>query len=120
PPMIAAAAEKAIDLIVSEKNLREKLWANTALFREGLNQLGFIIKPGIHPIIPILIGDPLQTKEMSRALFETDIYAVAFSYPVVPESQDRIRVQISAAHSKADLVAALEKFGTIGKRLGLI
>ncbi|VAX28356.1 2-amino-3-ketobutyrate coenzyme A ligase [hydrothermal vent metagenome] len=120
PPMIAAAAEKAIDLIVSEKNLREKLWENTALFREGLNQLGFIIKPGIHPIIPILIGDPLQTKEMSRALFEADIYAVAFSYPVVPEGQDRIRVQISAAHSKEDLVATLEKFGTIGKRLGLI
>ncbi len=120
PPMIAAAAKKAIDLISSKSMLREKLWENTAFFREGLNQRGFIIKRGIHPIIPILIGDPVQAKKMSQALFDAGIYAVAFSYPVVPEGCDRIRVQISAAHSKEDLTFALEKLETIGKKLELI
>lgn len=120
PPMIAAAAKKAIDLVSSTPLLREKLGQNTAFFREGLQKRGFIIKAGIHPIIPILIGDPVQAKEMSQALFDAGIYAVAFSYPVVPEGQDRIRVQISAAHSKNDLTFALEKFEMIGKKLDLI
>lgn len=120
PPMIAATAEKAIDLLVSEKGLREQLWENTAFFRKGLQQAGFIIKHGIHPIIPILIGDPRQAKAMSHALLEAGIYAVAFSYPVVPKGQDRIRVQISAAHSRENLVFALKQFEAAGKEVGIL
>jgi len=120
PPMIAAAAKKAFDLVTGSKALRTRLWENTAFFREGLEQFGFIVKRGIHPIIPILIGDPVQAKEMSQALFEAGIYAVAFSYPVVPQGQDRIRVQMSAAHSREDLVFALDTFEAVGKKIGVI
>ena len=120
PPMIATAAKKAIDLIASAPELRNRLLENTAFFRKGLQALGFIIKPGIHPIIPILIGDPVQTQEMSRVLFKAGIYAVAFSYPVVPKGQDRIRVQISAAHSREDLKFALQQFENAGKSVGIL
>lgn len=120
PPMIAAAAEKAFERVAAGADLRTRLWENTAFFREGLTRLGFVIKPGIHPIIPILIGDPVLAQRMSQCLFEACVYAVAFSYPVVPVGQDRIRVQLSAAHTKADLASALEQFEAAGFAVGVL
>ncbi|MEK7871721.1 MAG: glycine C-acetyltransferase [Nitrospirota bacterium] len=120
PPMTAAAALAAFDLIEKRPDLRVRLWENTQFFRKALTEAGFRIRPGFHPILPVLIGDPVRAKEMAQRLFEEGIYVVAFSYPVVPIGEDRIRVQLSAAHTKADLEFALEKFIKIGKEMGII
>lgn len=120
PPVITAAAEKAFELVEEGDDLRVRLRENTAFFRERLIKIGFVIKRGIHPIIPLMIGEPDLANQMSRALFESGIYTVAFSFPLVPQGQDLIRIQISAAHLKSDLAKALEKFEVIGKSLGII
>ncbi|MFQ5781051.1 MAG: glycine C-acetyltransferase, partial [Nitrospiria bacterium] len=100
PPMIASAALAAFDLMERETDLRGRLWTNTQFFRKGITEIGLQIKPGIHPIIPVLIGDPILAKQMAKRLLEEGIYVVPFSYPVVPKGEDRIRVQISAAHTE--------------------
>lgn len=120
PPLIAAAALVAFDLIEQRPDLRGHLWENTQFFRKGLMEVGFKIRSGFHPIVPVLIGDTIKAKEMARRLFEEGIYVVPFSYPVVPMGEDRIRVQLSAAHTKVDLEFALDKFKEVAKEMGII
>lgn len=120
PPMIVAAAQTAFERIAAGSDLRNRLWRNTRFFRTELTRIGFRIKAGSHPIIPVLLGDPMLAREMASDLFEKGIYTVPFSYPVVPRGEDRIRIQITAAHIKKDLSDALEKFKAVGHQLNIL
>ncbi|MCE1164895.1 MAG: glycine C-acetyltransferase [Bacteroidetes bacterium] len=119
-PNIAAAAIKAFDLIRSSGNLLKKLEDNTALFRSNMKKLGFDIIDSVHPIVPVLFrkfeNDAQLATQMSKDLYDEGIYAVGFSYPVVPKGQARIRVQISAAHDKAHIERAIKAFEKVGKK----
>ena len=123
-PSITAAAIKAFDLIDHHPELREKLRENTQLFRKSMVERGFTIITGIHPIVPILLGhfkdDAKLAQQMAAELFEEGIYVVGFSFPVVPKGEARIRVQISAAHSTAQINTAIEAFTRVGRRLKVI
>lgn len=118
-PMITAASIRALDLLAGSTELRDKLMANTRQFREGLTALGFQIKPGEHPIIPIMLGDAVLAHKMAACLLEKGVYVVGFFYPVVPQGQARIRVQISAGHSHADLDFALQMFAEVKQEFKL-
>ncbi len=120
PPAMAAAALKAIDLSEHGSDLRLRLQYNAGLFRDGLQELGFDLVPGEHAIIPVMIGDAKRAKAISARLLEEGVLAVAFSYPVVPEGKARIRVQMSAAHTREQLQRALEAFAKAGRAEGLI
>jgi glycine C-acetyltransferase len=120
PPTVVAGAMKALDLLVESTNLRDKLERNTLYFREKILQAGFRIKPGVHPIVPIMLGDARLASQMADKLLEKGIYVIGFSYPVVPKGQARIRVQISAAHEPEHLEKAIEAFTATGKELGVI
>ncbi len=119
-PPIVAAALKTLDLLESSGDARKTLEENTAYFRQRITQAGFTIKPGTHPIVPIMLGDARLAQEMAAKLLDDGVYAVGFFYPVVPKGQARIRVQISAAHSRKDLEFALEKFIKVGRDLNII
>ncbi len=119
-PPIVSAALKTIDLLKESKSAKEKLESNTIFFREQIDKAGFTIKPGTHPIVPIMLGDAKLAQEMAAMLLNEGVYAVGFFYPVVPKGQARIRVQISAAHSRDDMAFALEKFIKVGKELNVI
>ena len=109
-PSIIAASLKVLELLKSSTHLRDKLEDNTKYFREGITKAGLNIKPGIHPIVPIMIGDASLSQKMAARLLEKGVYVIGFVYPVVPKGTARIRVQISAAHSKEDLDFAIAKF----------
>ena len=109
-PAIVAASLKVLDLLQESGELRERLKENTRFFREQMTALGFSILPGEHPIVPIMIGDAARATQMADALLKKDIYVIGFSYPVVPQGKARIRVQISAAHTRADLEFAVKSF----------
>ncbi len=119
-PPIVAAALKTLDLLDRSDEARQRLESNTKFFREGISQAGFSIKPGSHPIVPIMLGDAKLAQAMATGLLEQGVYAVGFFYPVVPKGEARIRVQISAAHTTEDLKFALEKFIQVGKELKVI
>jgi glycine C-acetyltransferase len=119
-PSIVATGIKVLDMIGRASDLRRRLEENTAYFREEIAKLGFDVKPGSHPIVPIMLYDAKKAAVMAERLLEEGVYVIAFSYPVVPRDQARIRVQISAAHSKEDLAFALQKFAKIGRELGAI
>jgi glycine C-acetyltransferase len=119
PPIIAAAL-KTLDLLDRSSDARKRLEANTKLFRDHITKAGFSIKPGSHPIVPIMLGDAKLAQEMAAGLLDEGVYAVGFFYPVVPKGLARIRVQISAAHTEGDLAFALGKFIKVGKELGVI
>ncbi|MEX1327823.1 MAG: glycine C-acetyltransferase [Desulfobacterales bacterium] len=119
-PPIVSAALKTIDLLKESKSAKEKLESNTIFFREQIAKAGFTIKPGTHPIVPIMLGDAKLAQAMAAMLLKEGVYAVGFFYPVVPKGQARIRVQISAAHSRKDMEFALEKFVKVGKELKVI
>ena len=119
-PPIVMGALKALDLVEGNPGLRETLHENTRYFRSALEALGFDIIAGTHPIVPIMIGDELKTVEMARAANERGIYVVGFSFPVVPRGEARIRVQLSAAHTRHQLDTALSVFEDAGRELGLI
>lgn len=119
-PPIVAAATVAINLLQRAEDLRRRLRENTIYFRREISAKGFRIKEGSTPIIPIMVGDPKLAQKMATDLLGEGIYAIAFSYPVVPRGQDRIRVQISAAHTREHLDRAVEAFAKVGKRLGII
>jgi glycine C-acetyltransferase len=110
PPMIAAATLKAIELLTASTELRDRLEENTGYFRKSIAGLGFEIKPGSHPIVPIMLGDARLAQQMAACLLDKGIYVIGFCYPVVPMGQARIRVQLSALHSRKDLDFALEQF----------
>ncbi|GAA2567512.1 MULTISPECIES: glycine C-acetyltransferase [Streptomyces] len=109
-PVIAAASLKVLDLLESADDLRVRLAENTALFRRRMTEEGFDILPGDHAIAPVMIGDAARAGRMAELLLERGVYVIGFSYPVVPQGQARIRVQLSAAHSTADVNRAVDAF----------
>ncbi len=119
-PVIAATSIKVLDMLEESADLRDKLHANAARFRTGIEDLGFTTVPGEHPIIPVMLGDARLASEMADKLLERGIYVIGFSFPVVPQGKARIRTQMSAAHSDADIDRALEAFGAVGKELGIV
>src|SRR5881296_258848 len=118
-PPIVAASLKVLELLSESTALRDTLETNTRFFREGLTMLGFNILPGTHPIVPIMLGDAALATKVADAMLKKGVYVIGFSYPVVPKGKARIRTQISAAHSRADLEFALERFGEVKAELGL-
>ncbi|MCC7092928.1 MAG: glycine C-acetyltransferase [Ignavibacteriaceae bacterium] len=118
-PSIVAASLKVLEMLSSTTHLRDKLEENTKYFREKIKSAGFEIKDGIHPIVPIMLGDAVLSQKMAARLLEKGIYVIGFFYPVVPKGTARIRVQISAAHSKDDLDFAVEKFVEVKKEIGI-
>jgi glycine C-acetyltransferase len=118
-PSIVAASLKVLEMLSSTTHLRDKLEENTKYFREKIKAAGFKIKEGIHPIVPIMLGDAVLSQKMAARLLEKGIYVIGFFYPVVPKGTARIRVQISAAHSKKDLDFAVEKFSEVKKEMGI-
>jgi glycine C-acetyltransferase len=120
PPVIAAGALRAFDLVARGETLREQLHGNARFFRAELTRLGFRLVPGEHPIIPVMLGEAARAASMAEALLKEEVYVVGFSYPVVPHGQARIRVQMSAAHTKAQLEQAVAAFAKVGRSLGVI
>jgi glycine C-acetyltransferase len=118
-PVIASVSIAVLDLLEHQADLREKLRANTKFFREQIGQLGLKVLPGEHPIVPVILGDAALASRMADRLLERGVYVIGFSYPVVPMGQARIRVQISAAHSRADLEVALQAFAAVKQELGI-
>jgi glycine C-acetyltransferase len=119
-PMIVEASLAVVRMLGSTTTLRDKLEANTRQFRTGIAAAGFQIKPGEAPIVPIMLGDARLAGQFADALLGEGIYVIGFSYPVVPQGQARIRVQLSAAHSTEQIDRALAAFTKIGKQLGVI
>ena len=119
-PSIAGASIAVFDLLSQTTTLRDTLEENTQYFREKITAAGFDIKPGTHPIVPIMLYDAVVSQKMAEKLLEKGIYVIGFYYPVVPKGQARIRVQISAAHTSAHLDHAIEAFIEVGKELGVI
>ena len=119
-PAIAAATLKCLEMLSASSDLREKLRENTKFFRAKMTELGFNIRPGVHPIVPVMIGDAALAARAADQLLEKGIYVIGFSYPVVPKGEARIRVQLSAAHERADLEKAVAAFAEVGRGLGLI
>ena len=119
-PVITGAAIAVFDLLSSTTELRDKVMNNALYFREGMTKAGFNIKPGIHPIVPVMLYDAKLSQAMADKLLQEGIYVIGFFYPVVPKEQARIRVQISAAHSKAHLDKAIAAFTKVGKELKVI
>jgi glycine C-acetyltransferase len=119
-PAIAAASLKVFDLIEHGDGLRKKLTDNAARFRSSMTKLGFTLAGADHPIIPVMLGDAALAQAMAQKMLERGIYVVGFSFPVVPKGQARIRTQMSAAHSSADIDRAVAAFGEVGKELGVI
>lgn len=119
-PVIAFGSIKALELVSQSQDLLKKLKENTKYFREKITEAGFDIRKGIHPIVPIMLGEAKLAVNISRELLEEGIYVIGFSYPVVPKGQARIRVQISAAHQPDDLDKAITAFIKIGKKYKVI
>ena len=119
-PSITGASIAVFDILSQTTELRDTLEANTTYFREKITTAGFDIKPGTHPIIPIMLYDAVVSQKMAEKLLERGIYVIGFYYPVVAKGQARIRVQISAAHTRAHLDQAIQAFIEVGKELGVI
>ena len=120
PPPVAAGAMQALALVEAGDDLRARLRANAAFLRAELTGLGFRLVAGDHPIIPVMLGDAPLAASMADRLLEEGVYVVGFSYPVVPEGQARIRVQMSAAHTREELERAVAAFAKVGRALGVI
>src|SRR6266498_777874 len=118
-PPIVAASLKVLELLIESTALRDKLEGNTKFFRDGMAGLGFDIVPGMHPIVPIMLGDAALATKVADAMLKKGVYVIGFSYPVVPKGKARIRTQISAAHSPEDLKFALDQFGEVKAELRL-
>ncbi|WP_028202808.1 glycine C-acetyltransferase [Paraburkholderia nodosa] len=121
-PSIAAATLAVLELIASDEGaqLRRRVRENGAQFRREMSALGFTLVPGEHPIIPVMLGDAQVASKMADALLHEGVYVIGFSYPVVPKGRARIRTQMSAAHTSAQIGRAVEAFAHVGKRLGVI
>jgi glycine C-acetyltransferase len=119
PPVVIGTL-KALDLLEADTSLVRKLADSTSYFRFEMEARGFKIEPGVHPIVPIMLGDEKRTVEMARQMNEKGIFVVGFSYPVVPKGQARIRVQISAAHSREQLERAVRTFTEVGEELDIV
>ncbi|MBV6425231.1 MAG: 2-amino-3-ketobutyrate coenzyme A ligase [Steroidobacteraceae bacterium] len=117
PPVVAAVSVRVLDLIESAPELRERLHGNARHFRSGLEAAGFTLKPGVHPIIPVMIGDAARATRMADLLLERGIYVIGFSFPVVPRGEARIRTQMTAAHTTAQLDRAIAAFSEVAAQL---
>ena len=120
PPMVSMAAIKALDLVANSRDLRDRLHANAKQLRGALEMGGFTIKPGQHPILPVMLGDAALASRLADRLLERGIYVVGFSFPVVPQGQARIRIQVSAAHTADQLERAARAFCEMGRELGIV
>jgi glycine C-acetyltransferase len=119
-PSIVGASIAVLDMLSSTTHLRDQLEFNTKYFRENMTAAGFDIKPGEHPIVPIMLYDAVIAQKFAAALLEEGVYVIGFFYPVVPKGQARIRVQLSAAHTKDHLDRAIAAFTKVGKALQVI
>ena len=119
-PAIAGASIAVLDLLEASTALRDKLEDNTQFFRRAIAEAGFDIKPGEHPIVPIMVYDAVKAQQLAARLLELGVYVVGFFFPVVPKGQARIRVQMSAVHERHHLEAAVAAFAQAGRELGLI
>ena len=119
-PCIVAGSIAVLDLLETSNALREKLEVNTRFFREAIQAAGFDVKPGSHPIIPIMVYDAAVAQQLASRLLELGIYVVGFFFPVVPKGQARIRVQISALHERLHLEAAVKAFVQAGRELEIL
>ena len=116
PPVVVAAAIAVLDLLSETTELRDKLEANTKRFREGMTAAGFDIRPGVHPIVPIMLYNAKLAQDVARDLYDEGIYVIGFYFPVVAKGQARIRVQLSAAHETHHIDKAIEAFTKVGKK----
>jgi glycine C-acetyltransferase len=116
-PPIVAACLKALEMLTASTELRDKLEANTKYFREAITKAGLTIKPGIHPIVPIMIGDAAKSQKFAARMLDNGVYVIGFFYPVVPHGTARVRVQVSAAHSREDLEFAVKAFAETNEEL---
>jgi glycine C-acetyltransferase len=116
-PPIVAAVLRALELLTKSTELRDKLEANTKYFREAVTKAGLTIKPGVHPIVPIMIGDAAKSQKFAARMLEKGVYVIGFFYPVVPHGTARVRVQVSAAHSRKDLEFAVKAFAETNDEL---
>lgn len=119
-PSIVGASITVLDMLSETTDLRDKLMENTAYFREKMTEAGFDIKPGIHPITPIMLYDAVLSQQFAEKLLEKGIYVIGFYFPVVPKDQARIRVQVSAGHERHHLDKAIKAFTEVGKEMGVI
>ncbi|SUZ53079.1 uncharacterized protein METZ01_LOCUS5933 [marine metagenome] len=119
-PSIVGASLAVLDILESDKTFLNRLKNNTKIFRDGMERLGFDIKPGNHPIVPIMLYDAHLAQKMSTELLDMGIYVIGFFFPVVPKGEARIRVQLSASHSIDQVNKALDAFEKVGKKLGII
>ncbi len=120
PPAVVGASIAVFDLLSNTTELRDRLEANTRRFREGLTAAGFELKPGDHPIVPIMLGDERLAHNLAAKLLEKGIYVIGFSFPVVPKGKARIRVQLSAAHTAEHVDRAVHAFAEAGRELGVL
>ncbi len=120
PPVIVAAARKALELVLKGEDLRETIQRHAKYFRTRLETLGYSIIPGLHPIIPIMLGDATLATRMAERLLEEGVYVIGFSYPVVPTGEARVRVQMSAAHTREQLEQAVDAFAKVGREMKII
>ena len=116
PPVVAASL-KALELLSASTELRDKLEENTTFFRAALTECGLTIKPGVHPIVPIMIGDAAKSQKFAARMLEKGVYVIGFFYPVVPYGTARVRTQVSAAHSREDLEFAVKAFAKVSEEL---
>ncbi len=119
-PVIVSAANKALEILETSSDHRQRLMDNTTHFRKAMNELGFDVVEGTHPIVPIMLGDARLAQEMAKDMLAEGIYVIGFSFPVVPKGQARIRVQLSAAHTKEQVAQAIGAFTKVGKKHGVI
>ena len=119
PPVITYTAIKTIDMLTKSDKLRKKLMENTSYFRKKIQSIGYTIKDGVHPIVPIMLGDAKLAQKISKEMLKMNVFVIGFSYPVVPKNQARIRVQISSSHSKKQLDYTLNAFEEVAKKLNL-
>jgi len=119
-PVVAAAGVRVLDLLEHSPELRTKLFENTRFFRSGLERAGFTLKPGGHPIIPVMLGDAALAGRMAEQLLQHGVYVIGFSFPVVPKGEARIRTQMSAALTREQLASALDAFTQVGRDLGVL
>jgi glycine C-acetyltransferase len=119
-PSIVGASLAVLDLLEGSTALRDKLEDNTRFFRSAITQAGFDIKPGEHPIVPIMVGDAVRAQQLAARLLELGVYVVGFFFPVVPKGQARIRVQMSAVHERSQLERAVAAFAQAGRELGIV
>lgn len=120
PPVVAGTALFILTYLMEHPELRERLWSNTKYFREKMSEVGFTVPDSVHPIVPVMVGEGRATQGMAEDMLNEGIYVIGFSYPVVPKGEARIRVQISAAHTQAQIDTLVAAFAKLGKKYGII